>query len=1008
MNNTKLTLNNNRFLQSSGDVLSLSGTTTSYGNFNINGSLYFTGATSGVTTNVIYYNTGTKQLTYGEVASGGHLIYANNDLQIEQEALNFVNFSVEDQSDVGDGTSANKITHTFGDESNVNISGATEGNIVSYDSTNSEWITQEQVEDDRTIYLSQGNISADGQLYLYLPAGYGISSILITEINNSGTTISLGTTASGTTILNNVSISGGTDNPCPLGTRFFSLTNDSQLYISSPDWNGSDISIYIVAKIYEGYNGTDTSAVHVNAVGEFTEIAEKMTISANDVFLIEDSEDGYIKKKLIASSFLQTEYPTNILYVDSTTGDDNTGTGTEISPYATIYGAITGTTGVFELSGTTTSGNSTITMSATTNISVGDEVKSNNLPEFTYVTAVSADTSITISNSAIASGLTALHFRKNELIYVKSGNYEEPNNCYKDGVNIFFESGTYVRSTFVSGLFVNSSGTDYKYDMNIYGNGIFNADGSFYNVNNNNPQYTCYTKYEFKEIYANSYGFYFSSINYAELHTVNISGSVILTKLNDGIQSRNHFNVKADVQVINAGGYGIRQIYSIGDGYSCEFISQIINGGTAAFSLSSTSESITKGRFGQINNNGYVSSTNGGTCIIECNNPDKTLYVSGDSEDANVFVIGNVIIDWTLVNGTVENGNGITLHSGTVRYRGTSKYSRTGILCTVEDGILVIEEIFATSSEMITVSGGKVIINARIKHGNSNTYALNISGGEVWIYNEIDKYSSNPLKNTSSYITGGKIYLLSGGRIKNSVNAFDSNSLNIISGSPEINFNGGELYSDYGLPFRVKYGATPIINVLSGGVTMDRENIFNGIQKKWLVTVTTGATTSLRITDSITFHDYSESGATATDAATALVISMSGATGFTATDNLDGTFYIEGAESNFYPTNISNEVNCTSSEVNDESIPVSINTGSTYNYKGSSNRIYSISGDGSTTGFTVTHGYNQRFVNVEIVENTSPYSTIYTNVERPTLNDLYVTFETPPNSGTTYNVIVNG
>lgn len=69
---------------------------------------------------------------------------------------------------------------------------------------------------------------------------------------------------------------------------------------------------------------------------------------------------------------------------------------------------------------------------------------------------------------------------------------------------------------------------------------------------------------------------------------------------------------------------------------------------------------------------------------------------------------------------------------------------------------------------------------------------------------------------------------------------------------------------------------------------------------------------------------------------------------------------------------------------------------------------FTISGDNTTTGFTVNHALNKQFVNVELSKAASPFSTIYTNVDRTNANCVCITFDTAPPSGTNYNILIIG
>lgn len=82
---------------------------------------------------------------------------------------------------------------------------------------------------------------------------------------------------------------------------------------------------------------------------------------------------------------------------------------------------------------------------------------------------------------------------------------------------------------------------------------------------------------------------------------------------------------------------------------------------------------------------------------------------------------------------------------------------------------------------------------------------------------------------------------------------------------------------------------------------------------------------------------------------------------------------------------------------------LSVSSGTT---GGSSLNEFTITGDSSTTGFTVNHGLDNQFVMVQVVENTTPYATIYTDVLRPNSSCVCVTFDSPPTNGTQYKILI--
>jgi len=75
---------------------------------------------------------------------------------------------------------------------------------------------------------------------------------------------------------------------------------------------------------------------------------------------------------------------------------------------------------------------------------------------------------------------------------------------------------------------------------------------------------------------------------------------------------------------------------------------------------------------------------------------------------------------------------------------------------------------------------------------------------------------------------------------------------------------------------------------------------------------------------------------------------------------------------------------------------------------GSSVCEFTVCGNGSATGFTVQHDLNKQFVVVEIVQTSSPYATVYTAIQRPNANCVYVLFDTAPPTGTCYKVLITG
>jgi hypothetical protein len=67
---------------------------------------------------------------------------------------------------------------------------------------------------------------------------------------------------------------------------------------------------------------------------------------------------------------------------------------------------------------------------------------------------------------------------------------------------------------------------------------------------------------------------------------------------------------------------------------------------------------------------------------------------------------------------------------------------------------------------------------------------------------------------------------------------------------------------------------------------------------------------------------------------------------------------------------------------------------------------YTITGDGSTTGFTITHSLGTREVAVQVYENQAPYGTVIVAVQRTSTSAVNVLFTTAPPVSTNYKVLI--
>ena len=66
-----------------------------------------------------------------------------------------------------------------------------------------------------------------------------------------------------------------------------------------------------------------------------------------------------------------------------------------------------------------------------------------------------------------------------------------------------------------------------------------------------------------------------------------------------------------------------------------------------------------------------------------------------------------------------------------------------------------------------------------------------------------------------------------------------------------------------------------------------------------------------------------------------------------------------------------------------------------------------ITGDGSTREFTHDHAFGTRNVIIQVVEAQTPYETVMVATKRNTTDQITVSFETAPATGTNYKVLVN-
>ena len=65
-----------------------------------------------------------------------------------------------------------------------------------------------------------------------------------------------------------------------------------------------------------------------------------------------------------------------------------------------------------------------------------------------------------------------------------------------------------------------------------------------------------------------------------------------------------------------------------------------------------------------------------------------------------------------------------------------------------------------------------------------------------------------------------------------------------------------------------------------------------------------------------------------------------------------------------------------------------------------------VTGNDSTTSFTITHGLNTRDVLVNVYTNASPYDDVFVDIERTSTTAIAVKFAVAPATGTNYKVVI--
>lgn len=121
---------------------------------------------------------------------------------------------------------------------------------LKYDTTTQKWINTEIPElVDNIIYLTETNITSNKKLDFVINNGYKIQDIIIKENNGlSANDINIGSISEGNDIVNANTVGANALVDCLISKNIFSLTSNTNAYISSNNWNGSSITIYMTIR----------------------------------------------------------------------------------------------------------------------------------------------------------------------------------------------------------------------------------------------------------------------------------------------------------------------------------------------------------------------------------------------------------------------------------------------------------------------------------------------------------------------------------------------------------------------------------------------------------------------------------------------------------------------------------------------------------------------------------------------------------------------------------------
>jgi len=183
----------------------------------------------------------------GGAGGGGHEIQENGAASPQEDVLNIITNGLEVVVFNVSGVSTD-IELKFKANTDVDMTGVQDTDIVHYNAVTEKFEPNPSKVFDDILHSVEANVSADGQLSIIVPHGYKVDSVVITENSgNAAGDISIGNIASGGQVVSGQSILADDDIKATLVDSngvYFSMVNDTDLFISSTAWGSSSVTVY--------------------------------------------------------------------------------------------------------------------------------------------------------------------------------------------------------------------------------------------------------------------------------------------------------------------------------------------------------------------------------------------------------------------------------------------------------------------------------------------------------------------------------------------------------------------------------------------------------------------------------------------------------------------------------------------------------------------------------------------------------------------------------------------